>query len=143
MVSEWLLEGCMGRELARGEVPTLILAILSEGPAHGYAIARAIEEQSEQALKLREGSLYPALRVLEQQGLVESAWQEPERGPARKTYTLTDEGRTELLTRANDWYDYAAAVMAVLKKGRVKRERSTDGTLPQLGELAPEGSAGG
>ena len=133
----------MGRDLARGEVPTLILAVLSESPAHGYAIAKAIEVQSAQVLKLREGSLYPALRVLEQQGLVKSVWQEPERGPARKTYTLTNEGRAELLTRANDWYDYAAAVMAVLKNGRIKVERSTGGTLPQLGELAPDGSTGG
>ena len=109
----------MGRELPRGDVPTLILAVLADAPAHGYAIARAIERESAQALQLREGSLYPALRALEQQGLIGSVWETPERGPARKVYTLTDAGRAELVRRTEDWHTYAAAVAAVLGKRRV------------------------
>ena len=109
----------MSRELPRGDVPTLILAVLARAPAHGYAIARSIEQESDQALQLREGSLYPALRVLEQQNLVVSSWETQERGPARRVYALTDAGRTELARRVDDWHAYAAAVAAVLGKRRV------------------------
>ncbi|CAA9586927.1 MAG: Transcriptional regulator, PadR family [uncultured Thermomicrobiales bacterium] len=109
----------MGRDLPRGDVPALILAVLDEAPAHGYAIARAIERRSAGVLQLREGSLYPALRALEQQGSVSSAWETTGVGPARKVYTLTDAGRVALAERASDWGAYAAAVAAVLGKRRV------------------------
>ncbi|HEY8598975.1 MAG TPA: helix-turn-helix transcriptional regulator [Thermomicrobiales bacterium] len=109
----------MGRELPRGDLPALILAVLDDAPAHGYAIARTIERRSDGVLQLREGSLYPALRALEQQGLVSSAWETAGAGPARKVYTLTDAGRGSLVERANDWDAYAAAVAAVLGKRRV------------------------
>ena len=107
----------MGRELPRGDVPALILAMLDAAPAHGYAIARAIERESAGVLQLREGSLYPALRTLEQEGLVGSAWETPGSGPARKVYTLTAAGRAALVERANDWRAYAAAVAAMFEKG--------------------------
>jgi PadR family transcriptional regulator PadR len=113
------VEAAMGRELPRGDVPALILAVLAHAPAHGYAIARAIERQSTGVLQLREGSLYPALRTLEQQGLVSSSWEVPERGPARRIYALTESGRAELIQRTSAWHAYAAAVAAVLGKRRV------------------------
>jgi PadR family transcriptional regulator PadR len=109
----------MTRDLLRGDVPTLILAVLARAPAHGYAIARAIEQESASVLQLREGSLYPALRLLEQQGQISSNWEVQERGPARRVYVLTDEGRAALVQRADDWHAYAAAVAAVLGKRRV------------------------
>ncbi|MBA3468506.1 MAG: PadR family transcriptional regulator [Herpetosiphonaceae bacterium] len=109
----------MAKELPRGDVATLILAVLANGPAHGYAIARSIEEKSAQALQLREGTLYPALRVLEQQACIESAWDVQERGPARKVYTLTEAGRSELTQRVAAWDVYANAIAAVLGKGRL------------------------
>lgn len=109
----------MGRDLPRGDVPTLIMAVLAGGPAHGYAIARAIEERSGNILNLREGSLYPALRTLEQQQLVVSSWEVQERGPARRMYTLTDAGRAALSHRIDEWETYATAIAAVLGKRRV------------------------
>jgi PadR family transcriptional regulator PadR len=109
----------MAKELPRGDVATLILAVLAAGPAHGYAIARAIEEKSAQALQLREGTLYPALRVLEQQAAIESAWDVQERGPARKVYTLTEAGRIEFTQRVAAWNAYASAIEAVLGQGRL------------------------
>lgn len=109
----------MTKGLLRGDVPTLILAVLARAPAHGYAIARAIEQESANVLQMREGSLYPALRLLEQQGLIGSVWEVQERGPARRVYALTEEGRSALVKRADDWHAYAAAVAAVLGQRRV------------------------
>lgn len=104
----------MTKDLSRGDVPTLILAVLAHGPAHGYAIARAIEQQSANALQLREGTLYPTLRLLEQQGCISSAWEVQEQGPARRVYTLTTPGRLELEQRVAAWDSYSTAMIAVL-----------------------------
>ncbi len=108
----------MARDLSRGDVPTLILAVLVQGPLHGYGIARTIEATSAQVLQLREGSLYPALRGLEQQGFVESQWDTQESGPARKVYGITAAGRTELARRQDEWERYANAVDALLQRRR-------------------------
>lgn len=106
------------RELSRGDLPLLILAVLEESPAHGYAIARAIEQLSAGALTAKEGSLYPALRVLEQEGLIVASWETPPSGPARKVYTLTDTGKAEQANQAARWQEYARALQAVLEGGR-------------------------
>ncbi len=66
-------------------MPTSDPAVLADAPCHAYAIARAIERESDQVLRLREGSLYPALRELEQHGLLYS-WETPESGPARRVW---------------------------------------------------------
>ncbi len=104
----------MNRELPKGDIPTLILAVLSEAPRHGYAIAREVERLSQDALQLREGSLYPALRVLEQDGLIEGKWEIQASGPARKVYEITEKGQTELAKRAKDWQQYANFMNALL-----------------------------
>lgn len=109
----------MPRDISRGDIPALILAVLADGPSHGYAIARRIEEETGNVLQLREGSLYPALRTLEGQGLLESAWETQDSGPARKVYTLTDAGRTELAKRTEEWKSYAAAMDTLLGKRRL------------------------
>ena len=104
----------MGRDLPRGDIPLLVLAVLEEAPRHGYAIAREIERYSEQALQLREGSLYPALRVLEQDGLIVGTWEIQPTGPARKVYAITDTGRAEFAKRAQDWRQYANLMQTLL-----------------------------
>jgi PadR family transcriptional regulator, regulatory protein PadR len=101
-------------ELLRGNTPTLILSVLARGTAHGYAIARAIEAQSEDALSLGEGSLYPALRALEREDYVISLWEPQESGPARKVYELTDSGRQELARRTRVWRSFVASVEQIL-----------------------------
>jgi len=106
------------RELSRGDLPLLILAVLEESPAHGYAIARAIEQHSAGSLTAKEGSLYPALRVLEQEGLIVASWETPASGPARKVYTLTETGKAERATQVARWQDYANALQAVLEGGK-------------------------
>ncbi len=111
------------RDLPKNDLPLLILATLEDGPRHGYGIARAIEGVSETALRLREGSLYPALRVLEQDGYLESAWEVQPSGPARKVYTLTGSGRAELQKRRQEWEQYARFVGTILRGGQKPNEQ--------------------
>ena len=100
----------MGRDLSKGDIPALILAVLAMGPGHGYAIAREVERRSQEVFRLREGSLYPALRVLEQEGLIEGQWETQDGGPARKVYVITPAGRVELTKRAQEWASYREAI---------------------------------
>jgi PadR family transcriptional regulator PadR len=104
----------MARELAKGDIPVLILTVLAQGASHGYAIAREIERQSDCGLTLREGSLYPALRVLEQDGFVESDWEIQASGPARKVYRITEAGQAELAQRTQMWKQYADMINRIL-----------------------------
>ena len=107
----------MARTPTRGDVSALILAVLSEGALHGYAIAREVERRSENALALREGSLYPTLRDLEASGFIIGQWDDaatPTGTPARKTYKLTAAGQSELEKRAQEWQIYARALNGFL-----------------------------
>lgn len=107
----------MRRELAKGDLPALILAVLGAGPSHGYAIARAVERLSDQALHMKEGTLYPALRVLEQDGLIAGTWQAQDKGADRKVYTLTEAGTKEMAKRTQELRDYATTIHTIL--GRI------------------------
>ena len=106
----------MRRELANGDLPALILAVLGTEPRHGYAIAREVERLSDGVLHLREGTLYPALRVLEQDGLILGAWETQEKGADRKVYTLTEKGAQEAQKRTQELKDYATLIHKVLEK---------------------------
>lgn len=107
----------MAREVSRGDIGSLVLAVLSEGKCHGYALAREVERRSENVLKLREGSLYPALRVLELDGLIEGVWEEGTNAPARRVYSITAKGTTELAKRGREWRAYVRAVGGFLGGG--------------------------
>jgi PadR family transcriptional regulator PadR len=104
------------RDPWKGSTAVLILATLAEQPRHGYAIAREIERRSNDLITLGEGSLYPALMVLEQEGLVTSEWQAPTArgGAARKVYTITQAGSTELSRRAQEVRALAEAIADLL-----------------------------
>jgi len=104
----------MQHDLPKNDISLLILSVLMEGNRHGYAIAREIERMSSDTLKMREGTLYPALRILEQDEMIESHWETPERGPARKIYTLTQKGRMEQTKRAQEWRQYASVIGAIV-----------------------------
>ena len=104
----------MSRDLPKGDIPILILTVLDQGPCHGYAIAREIERQSGQSLRMREGSLYPALRVLEQEELVTSEWETVSSGPARKVYRITETGRGDLKKRVKSWKKYVKTITGLL-----------------------------
>ena len=102
------------QELKKGSTPILILSVLSSGPNHGYAIAREIHRLSADALKVGEGALYPALRILERDGLVESTWEIQPSGPSRRIYTLTEDGHAKLAASRKSWQRFSSAVNAVL-----------------------------
>ncbi|HEX5323386.1 MAG TPA: helix-turn-helix transcriptional regulator [Capsulimonadaceae bacterium] len=112
----------MKRDLPNKDLPAIILAILADEPAHGYAIARRVEEISENLLRMREGSLYPALRILEQDRLITAQWENPPTGPARKVYSLTASGRTEMAKRTKELRQYVSLIETIL--GRVGHVQS-------------------
>lgn len=103
--------------MPQGTLDLLILRTLESGPSHGYAIARAIEEATNDALRVEEGSLYPALHRMQQRGLIDARWTASELGKRVKSYQLTPDGQRELRTRVSDWGRLTAAVARVLGPG--------------------------
>lgn len=103
-----------GRTLLHGTLDALILATLSHGPRHGYAIARWLEERTDDAIQVEEGSLYPALYRMEKKGLLVSEWGRSELDRRAKFYRLTDRGRTQLRKESAAWERFAEAVSGVL-----------------------------
>lgn len=101
-------------DLLQGTLDLLILKTLSWGPAHGYAVARWIEQLTGEVLRIGEGSLYPALHRLEERGLVESHWQLTETKRRAKTYRLTTNGRRQLRAESDTWTQFVKAVGKVL-----------------------------
>jgi PadR family transcriptional regulator PadR len=98
----------------KGSLPLLILHVLAEGPAHGYRIAAWIKGQSSGVLDFKEGTLYPTLHSLEQQGMIES-YREVENGRERRYYRLMPAGEASLSAERAEWEEYASAVNTVLR----------------------------
>jgi transcriptional regulator len=102
-------------EILRGTLDLLILQALSWGPAHGYAVARWIQNATGDALAIGEGTLYPALHRLEERGWITASWGASENNRQAKFYSLTRRGRTRLRVETEQWRRYAAAVFAALE----------------------------
>jgi PadR family transcriptional regulator len=101
-------------DLVQGTLDLLILKTLSPGPMHGWAIARRIQQVSGEVLQVQQGSLYPALHRLEQQGWVKAKWAESETGRQAKFYALTIAGRKQLDTEAANWNRLSTAINLVV-----------------------------
>jgi transcriptional regulator len=101
-------------EILRGTLDLLILQALSRGDAHGYGVARWIEQATDDALAIGEGTLYPALHRLEERGWVSASWGASENNRQAKFYTLTRKGRSQLRVEADNFRRYAAAIFAAL-----------------------------
>ena len=101
-------------ELLHGTLDALILKTLAWGPRHGYAIARWLEGLGEDALRIEEGSLYPALYRLERRGWVEAEWGLSETKRRVKLYRLTAAGRERLAVETAQWGRFARAVTRIL-----------------------------
>jgi len=102
-------------DLLQGTLAILILKALVRGPSHGYGIARWVESTTEDVLQIEEGSLYPALRRLEDNGWVTSEWGLSENNRRARFYTITRAGRSHLRAEATVWFRYAGAVSQVLR----------------------------
>lgn len=100
--------------LLHGALDALILKTLTNGPSHGYAIARYIEETTADAVLVEEGSLYPALYRLDRRGWVEAEWGTSELGRRAKLYRLTDAGREQLAAETATWRRFSAGVSKML-----------------------------
>lgn len=98
----------------KGTLPTLILEALVREPSHGYRIAQGIKERSKGVLDFKEGTLYPALHKLENEGLVES-YEEVENGRARRYYRITKSGRAMLAKDRAEWRQLSRAVTTILE----------------------------
>jgi transcriptional regulator len=101
-------------ELLHGTLDTLVLKTLSWGPRHGYGIARWIQETTDDALQIGEGSLYPALYRMERKGWIEAEWGLSESKREVKFYRLTAAGRARLKLELAQWSQFSAAVAKVL-----------------------------
>lgn len=102
-------------DLLQGTLDLLILKTLSWGPAHGYAVARWIEQLTGEVLQIGEGSLYPALHRLEEREWVEAEWRVSERNRRAKYYRLTAKGRAQLRVESASWERFVDAVAKVLR----------------------------
>lgn len=104
----------MKTELLHGTLEVMILKTLSWGRMHGYGIGRWIEEQGGDALRIEEGSLYPALYRLERKGWIDSEWGISEKNRRAKYYRLTPAGRRAMRAGVSLYGDFAQAVARVL-----------------------------
>ncbi len=102
-------------DLLQGTLDLLILKTLAPGALHGYAIAQRILITSRETLDVQQGSLYPALHRLERKSLVEAEWRESENGRMAKFYSLTKEGRKQLVAELDRWQVYSRAIGWVLE----------------------------
>jgi transcriptional regulator len=102
-------------DLLQGTLGILILKALLAGPSHGYGIARWVESATDDVLRIEEGSLYPALRRLEDRGWVRSEWGLSENNRRARFYTISSTGRAHLRSEAELWMRYAGAVTQVLR----------------------------
>jgi PadR family transcriptional regulator, regulatory protein PadR len=104
----------MEGEMLKGHLDLIVLAALSAGPAHGYAIIEAIRHRSGQAFNLPEGTIYPALHRLEQAGFLSSRWTIADSGRKRRVYALTRRGQRALIERRATWERFAHAIGGLL-----------------------------
>jgi transcriptional regulator len=102
-------------DLLQGTLDLLILKSLGTGPNHGYGIATRIHELSDDVLKVEEGSLYPALYRMEDQGLIDSEWRVTENNRKAKFYKLTRKGRSAAQAELEGWLRLSGAVTRVLR----------------------------
>jgi transcriptional regulator len=103
-------------ELLKGTLDMLVLQTLSVRPLHGYGIAQQIEALSEDALRVEQGSLYPALERLQKKGWITSRWGESPTGRRARYYTLTAAGRRQLGNEINSFDAMLVAINRVLRR---------------------------
>lgn len=97
-----------------GNVETMLLAVLEDGPSYGYAIVKELNSKADGILYLGEGTVYPVLHRLEEKRLVSASWRTAENGRQRKYYRLTNRGRKALAANCQQWRLLASVMKQVL-----------------------------
>jgi len=100
--------------MLKGHLDMIVLAALSAGPAHGYAVIEEIRRRSGGGFELPEGTIYPALHRLEQAGLLTSRWVTAQSGRRRRVYALTRRGDRALAERRAVWEQFSEAIGGLL-----------------------------
>ena len=101
-------------DLLQGTLDLLVLKILDLGPTHGWDISQRIQQISQDVLRVNQGSLYPALHRLEQQGWISSAWGTSDNNRQAKFYKLTAAGRRQLNAETETWERFSGAITLIL-----------------------------
>ncbi|MEK8128494.1 PadR family transcriptional regulator [Paenibacillus filicis] len=103
----------MDKEMMKGSIDILLLAELNRGDSYGYEIVKHLKQRSNNFYDMSEGTLYPALRRLENKGYVESYWGESHDGGRRKYYRITENGKTELSRKLKQWNELNIMILNV------------------------------
>jgi transcriptional regulator len=101
-------------DLLQGTLDLLVLKILALGPTHGWDISQRIQQISQDVLKVNQGSLYPSLHRLEQQGWISSEWGTSDNNRKAKFYRLTAAGRRQLAAEKETWERFSGAIALIL-----------------------------
>ncbi len=102
-------------DLIQGTLDLLILRTIALQPTHGWGIAKRIQQVSQDVLQVQQGSLYPALHRLEQQGWIRADWKKTENGRTAKYYSLTRAGRVQMEKELDSWERLSAAISLVVR----------------------------
>ena len=102
-------------DLLQGTLDLLILKTLTPGPMHGWGVSQRIQQVTQDVLQINQGSLYPALHRLEQQGWIRAEWGVSDNNRRAKYYRLTDEGRGQLQEETENWERLSNAVTRILQ----------------------------
>lgn len=103
------------KEFRKGSTVIIVLKLLNEQPMYGYQIANELNKRSEGYFEFKQGTLYPALHKLEEDGLIEGRWGDEElEGPRRKYYYITEQGRQSLRSLTDDWRTFANKLGSLL-----------------------------
>ena len=105
----------IGKDLVAASATPLILSVLLGGESYGYEIIRQVRVLSDNQLGWSEGMIYPALRRLEEKGMLRSRWVESEAGPRRKYYSITRRGKTALAEEKDAWMTIHSTLQALWK----------------------------
>lgn len=94
----------------------MLLQLLNERDMYGYELVKELDKRSDHGLQVKEGTLYPALHKLEKQEYIGFYWQEQEKGPARKYYRITEEGRAVLVEKTEEWQQFVNVMNKVIRR---------------------------
>lgn len=104
------------RELVKGSTSLLVLQLLNERNMYGYELVKEMDRRSDHNLQMKEGTLYPALHKMEKQEYIEHYWENQKKGPARKYYRITAQGKEILAERTTEWHRYVQMMNNLIGK---------------------------